>query len=611
MLRRLSLTCAALALGCRGEPDLVYSELPASGYLGVVYLDDGARVVAASGLSRVGSPLELEIDAPSAGARRVLLVGYEEAVVRGFTELGPEALAAVPLRRADATTAALPPPAWWASGALEVDPVRLETAPTTEELPVALGASWVPLCDRTLERLDRTSLRLSCGTEYCDGEVGQFGCDLVIRTNRCAASVITAPIRSTPGLLGRPEVEGVLGTCEAPEPRPDALYSLDCGGTARCLVDVLPRDSSIHPALRVAESAPLLAIEPLDSKPERLEIYGYLTGLAHAGEHILVSSFDGGVGSRRCLEPAPTRLFVLRDDTLETVATSTAPACLTTIVGDPVSGGFIGVHGRPAEAIVRIDASGRIVASRPVPPEVRVSLAATAAVFDARPEGRGQPTVVAVTFGRAPRARDRGYLVVFDSETLEVRYVGTTQAEQEDRSPDYVSVMLGAQPDEYVVLDRSHRNVWSFLPNSQGEPNIYPLAICRGVQEPMELAPSRDGTVVFRSFDGEGRGTLGVFGLRDDSLCQRLGFFEYPAEPTAVIGWQGSKQLYLAGLRRTDPEDRARAELAFFDADLPGYRPGTLPVGRGDVGPFVAGREGTLFATLPWTAQVLRVEPER
>lgn len=600
----LSVLCV---LACSAEPSLVYPELPSSGYFAVLYLDKRTDVVASSGLVLAASPSAVEINASSADATRVVLAGFDTETISGLTELEPTLLAEAALVRASPGGSALPAPAWWAAAELGPDPARLETAASGEPFPIGLTANWVPICDRSLERHERALLRLSCGADYCDGEVDLVGCDLVVRTNLCSPTVISAPVGSVPGQLGTPRVDGALSSCTAQPPRPDALFSMDCGTGVGCRLDVFPPDLSPRPNLVVQRSEALLPATPLLSSPEPLEVHGYLGGLAHSGERLLVSSFDGAADSRRCLQPHQTRLFVLRDDTLEVVGTSTAPGCLTALVSDTVSGGFIAVHGNPAEAIVRIDLDGRIVASGPVPPEVGASLVATAAVFDARPPSRGGPPTVAVTFGRS-RTRERSYLVVFDAETLQTRFVGTSELDREGRTQDYLSVLLGGQPDEYVVLDRSHRAIWGFIADPEIAPRAYPLALCTGANEPMEMAPSRLGSLLFRSFDADRRGSIGVFGLRDESFCQRLGSFELPADPTALARWQGSDERYLVGLRSAAPEAEPRAYLGFFDAELPGFMPGLLELGQGDVGPFIDGREGAVYTTLPWSARVVRIE---
>ncbi len=603
------LTVGLALAGCHSEPPISYSELGEGGLVALVYLGQNAELVAASGLVRPTSPIEIEIDAATTGARRVLLVGFDFETINRLTDLDEASLRDAPLTLAGPGDPSMPRPRWWARAVLGEEPIQLETAPESEIFPLSLTAPWLPPCDRSLDRHEDPPLRLSCGSEYCESKAELRGCDLHIDTNLCSPSLVRARLGVDPGMiLGVPAVEGALGECRAVAPRPNALYSLDCGGSAgQCLVDVFPRDLPLEPGIVARSSEPLFALPPIEDAPDYEEPYGYLAGLAHSGTRLLVSTFSGQVSNLRCAEPHETELFVLSDDTLELVATATAPPCLSTVVGDSVEIGFFGIVGNPARAIVRIGANGRIVNERPLPAELGRGLVAVAGLYDAEPLARAQPPDLVFIFG-PDRGLRRSYLVLFDPSTLEARMILSSSAHIPEEVQDYVSLTKGHQYREFVVLDRHHEDLWSFFLEAPEAPIEFPLGLCGQAGNPLEVLVGVPGNALFRSYKA-GQGAVGLFGLRSESLCRRFAPFEFPADPTAMIRWQDADALQLVGLRRRSPAGDPRAYLAFFDSLLPGFLPGVLEIGHGEVGPFVSGRGGAVFTTLPWSARVVRIDP--
>ena len=541
----------------------------------------------ATGLVRreADQAIVFELGDKGADAEVVIVAGYSEAQLALASPPDDKMLGDTALARASLTDPLLPAPTFAARGTLEDGAVRLQPLTT----PIELTAAWLPRCPTLAPQ--GAAVDVSCGARFCGASFAQHGCRGTLRTNLCVDGAMVEGDVDGRGRVAFEPTE-MLGTCTSSQrPVEGTILSTVCEGgkVGSCRIDVYAQ-----PYAEAFEVAPVRLFDVPQRAPERAgrPPNGYLGGVVVLDGQVAVATHAGRVDGSECTETASGAIALVDAQTLAVRDRVEAPPCLTHIVRDPAGDGFIGVFGVPgATALGRFDRHAQLVARTPI-----VDPRLSDRHFPFGIAIAEDPATVAVAFTRnVSPANSR--IVRFDPGTLALTAIS-------DDDIAKLRAIAAGRPGELVLLDERNDRVDVFDLESGRISSMEALP-----QAPDDISwrlgrigMHGDNIVVSTADDNGAMHTLapGIPRLHEYSM-----FYEWQAEPYAFVPWPADPRLLLVGANEVKGE--RLAAIALFEPWTPHFVPGAKQIGHGIVSEMVADDRGRVWATLTWSATLVRV----
>lgn len=328
-------------------------------------------------------------------------------------------------------------------------------------------------------------------------------------------------------------------------------------------------------------------------------IRGYLSSLALLPSGVVVAGQDSArtwfcAADTSVPDKAGSFFFVSEGPSPSLSRTATAPPCVTALLSDPAGPGFLAVFGLGPQRLGRFDAEARLVADVEIPdvaPEARWVLSAALSgdlsrvlLLLAESDGVSRPNAGA------------GLAVQFDARTLAVVSppVGTV---------DHSEALVAVGPQDFLVFEGDDAGgCWSTPP----APTPRSRAGCPAAALQKATSGSCAGR---RSRDNASSSPPAALLLlvveRDRPACGAAVPFEHELEPYAVATWPGHAGRALFGGQGRNQD----AYVGIIDVEGARVLRGATPVGRGQVTELVVAPGGAIWALLPGSAAVVRLEP--
>lgn len=477
----------------------------------------------------------------------------------------------------------------------ELDLGEGETWAALPEVPARVGSLRFALSGGACGELGAgLSVDVRCAKALCEPEVEQSSCNLTLEASSCGFPALLGQVGGLGELCLRDN--DALGRCtEQPAVAP-AVRSISCaGGSEPCVLDLYaPVDRPLFEVRRWAspDVAVELSLESFERPPG-----GFFADLVVLDEQVAVSSSRGVSVFWQCSSEEPWELIFLDPEAVEQSRTASAPPCLTQLVRDPYGDGFLGAFGGLSPRIGRFSADGRLLAS--IAPEGPVDRRAASSIAI----GGSPPRTVAVTLtGVDPDHELLSLMFLVDLETWTERRV-------RDPLGRNVRELTRLEDGNFAAVDDTLNGIL-YIDAETGVsaegPNLLgtlvaaisdvglPLFLPRPPGPPLTLlSVTKAGGGIF-AFDADGQ------------PIARAGSYERLSESWAMLPWPADPRLVLVGLHELDRTSN-RASVALFDPTHHRFLPGLQDVGRGAVGRLRPDARGRVWATLPWTAEVVRL----
>ncbi|MBI4820528.1 MAG: hypothetical protein HY791_29945 [Deltaproteobacteria bacterium] len=573
-----SLSILGLAASCSLPARLEISE--SIQYVAVLDVDDQGRVTKSSGIA---SYVPGVVIASASDESRILGWTSDQLGSAGVTESTP---LTDPLTEAAGCEQSLPTPlvalAWTSDGLRDVVAPRVT-------------AAWVrQVCPELLP--ERLSFRFDCFEEACQPKV--------TRRERCGFDVrfacpeLTSELDARVGFDGRVCLNlGSAGwDCSGRDPA-GSVMSLRCASpSCEVSADLRPTEPPFVVAETSIHDSNLDPFDPPDSMllPPSAREMGYAYDFAVLEDRVVVSASDGSAVVSCNGNPGHLELFDA--ETLDRRVVP-APSCLTRLLRDSYSDGFLGLFTRGSTlAIARFDPEGRLVdgSERTV-----VSIDPTTCLETAALEESGDTVVVGLRLGEGDDCQEiRSIMVRYRGERLELVDV------------------TAAQPGEALraAATSSERElVLGFDGPSAGRISWWDVE--NGAENSLTLEPSgfRDGNSVTDVVAVVGGRVLISVARQRPSVSvavpselvhEEVAFFEEPGNPTSAHPWVGAQFMVLGTRRKSQTEWPAFVTL--FDTSTGRFLPGSWPLGRGP-GRIRSDRKGRLWILYPWESKLRRL----
>lgn len=435
---------------------------------------------------------------------------------------------------------------------------------------------------------------LRCGNTGCFGTMRQEGCTMTFDLSTCARDNLVLGIDRFGGLCLEPNEP--FGSCAERAPSANGvLHTFDCGVTlpgtlGTCELDLYPKATE-RPPLTV-ETKTLFSVEPYQPpKNFPRPPYGWLGDLVHLEDRVAVTAY----GSVRedfvfCDEAEPGRVHFLDPESMEEIATATAPSCLGHLAPDPLGDGFVGVYGVSPPSLARFDKNGRMLASVAFTGSGVAKLFTNSIAVD-----HGPPAVAAFITGSERPDNRRSFVVGVQLATMTIDPVLTKEYGPNTRE------LASYQRGTFTALEDID-NVMLFIDIRTGtaRKNGTLALINAGVGQLFQTADK----IFVVSMNGMAGGVFTFY--ENGDLKGRARPHSVYAEAWSIAPWPKDPRWVLTGLTGFAGRD---GYLALVDLEGPRFLPGVVPVGDGPaaIGRFKQDVRGRLWAVLPWSAQVIRV----
>jgi hypothetical protein len=583
---------ASLVAACAGPRDLPFlGDVPDdTEFVAALALDKDGQVLSSTGLIRRTSDGQARLFlAPPSTPDMFELIAYPEPSLAPILDgVSDQRLWSSALSPAREDQRPLPRPSF----------ARLYS-PSGEaigEAPVrALTASWMPPCPEVVSSTAAPFADLDCAFLPCTPVVRQQGCSISIDSVACGLSDLGGTI-DVKGRVSFDQPEA-FESCVQVELRKGSILSADCTKPAEggCRLDV--RRRGIAPAVRWKS-------QRLEGLPYFQDIgfsrvpVGYTSGLVMLDGKLVVGLNGGVYGNRYCPPERRSRFAFVDPETLAVTATVAAPECTVQIAKDPTGPGFLAAHGGPVRLISRFDAQGNLQMTRAIdaPP-----LDADHWIFGIYTSA--DPPRILTAFNaevRPGRDTATGYMADVDPETLELRALTGNIAGR-------VEVYGTAGPGKVAATEELADSLRVYEPGLDRYELLSLWGLCSRARRISPYALVRQDSTGFVVLPAAGTDVQALFALDLDPMpprCAAVSSWEVAADATAAIEWPEDRSLVLVGL----VENRMRAFAALADTRARRFLPGAVEIGRGQVSdPVSDGRR--VFLLLPWSAEIVRVEP--
>lgn len=465
--------------------------------------------------------------------------------------------------------------------------------------PVPAGSDAGTACPRLPTGLGLDS---TCEGRRCVLAARQDGCAFELSITLCMSEVLTGRVGPDGTLLFDPSPS--IGTCTAVEPRSEVEASFQCDTPhGQCLYDLYAPATRSAAGLEVVSlvSSPFTA--PPGQEGEPLEEFdpttGYLADTLVLDGAVWVATRAGSFGTLECEEEERAELIRIDPETMQETARVIAPPCLARLARDPTAPGqLLGVTAGRAPVLHRFDTLGRSIARRDVPPP-----ALPAPTDDLVPVGlfTGTSTTVALVLTTLQRP-GAAWLLTFDVTTLTHRATSL---------PTTGAVRASAGIDRGRVYVADHQSA-AVLPFDVAAASLElggALAL-----EPARGSSDNAGFVYPHETSGRllvastgRRAALWALDPMRSAPAQRAFAYEAELIPWAITGWPGDAERVAVGAMVAPPG--FGAVLATFSVAENRFLPGTVRLGTGMVSRLDPDARGRLWATLPWSGQLVRVTP--
>ncbi len=463
--------------------------------------------------------------------------------------------------------------------------------------PVRVGDDAGPPCP-TLPR--DLSLDSTCEGRRCVVATRQEGCTFQLTVSTCMSDVFAGRVGAD-GALSFNASES-LGVCTPVGTRSEALHSFECATPhGLCHYDLYgpaPRSPLTVETVSLV-SSPFTA--PPDQEVEPLEDFdpttGYIADLRVLPGAVWVATRAGSFGTLECEEPERAELVRIDPEQPAVTTVEMAPPCLALLAPDTSGlGELLGVTAGRAPRLHRFDAQGKVVATTDVPPP-----ALPMPTDDLVPVGlfTDSSTVVALLLTTLQRP-GAAWLVTLDARTLAHRATSTASGAQ-------LRASTGIVRQRVYASDRHNAAIQAF--------DVAGTALA--LREMMMVQPARgssdDAGFVYFHAPSErvlvsSTGRRAALWALDPSL-QAPGrrAFAYEAEmvPWAITAWPGDDDRVAVGAMVAPPSFAAM--LATYSLAENRFLPGATRIGQGVVGALAVDAKGRLWASLPWSGQVVRI----
>lgn len=589
MARDLRRSCAALLIGvavaaCSG-PSLSF-ELPAEArsrhaFAAAIALDPSGAAQALSGVAEVEARLDLELPADTElGALDVVLWDAEQ--LPGLVGVDRAVAQRTPLRVAEACEATLAAPAEVVRvfGAGEHTAGRLPLVS-----PVVPGRACLPGWTRAL------AVEARCLFQDCAGAIAERGCQAELDLSDCGLGRFLVRAHD-----GAPCAERLGEVCTSARSLASGGVELSCPGRPDCELRLHAERPTTW--ARVARAAVIErpARTPGDLSAVRLRSYhrytGYLGPVVALGDEVGVVSRRGAFVDRPECDLDTAADLVWYSPQLARVRTTTVPGCTSAL--QALSDGRTALISWTETSSVYVgllDPVRGVIRRQRVPiPDLR---AAAVSAVTLAPDGRR--VVLAVTSVDLPSAGPRGHLLVVEPATLAVaRFVLPDNAVFGLAIEDDVVAFVGDTEDLVGWIDPDTGRVSSTEPvPSTASVTLGDLAYDAETERLFLALPSED-TVLYT--------------FRRRRLSARLRVPDGPWRPTTLMRLGPDTGALMVGSTLGARDGTYTAGLSRIAAADDGVLPGVVPLGWGVVGQHTRTADGALWATLPWSGELLRIE---
>jgi hypothetical protein len=508
----------------------------------------------------------------------------EDVWILGFTQAELDAIpwtpSDAPARAAGPSDFVLPSPAWRVRGSIEDGAAELTP---DDGAPPELTVPGLPACPAVYG--DDAYADVRCRPGACRARIEQRGCVIELDPIWCELEV-----RATLDGRGAPTF-GEDSACEVLVDREGPRSVVECPdiSNTRCQVHLYDDLEPISGEVIVTE---IDDVEPTYFDDEAFEDFGFLTGMTVLDDRVVVVGYDGGTPQLPCVD-LPTELTFLRRDDLSFIRTSTTVGCLREVVAAPDRASFYGIYGSGTDVhFAQFERDGTI--RRDV---LRIS-----------PEPMRQPEYRRIVLHDDDRyasfielfAGSRNEYVV----TVDLPSFTITDALVSDNEAARPYDLAGLDGGNVLLADRELNRIVLFDAVNGGEEGEFLL--CDRAVHPESIFT--DGRTAF-TIAHEDDSSLVVLDLASSGAeCGVAKPFVDHFDTREVVGFLDEDTLVVLA-RTIDPLDEAvlgRAAVVFYQRGRDAFRPAFLDLGRGRPrhGQLV---DGVLYATLPYTAEVVRV----
>jgi len=581
--RAVLLAGAALA-ACTG-PSLTF-ELPAEvrarhDFAAAIALDDSGAPRALSGVAEVEARLELELPADAElGALDVVL--WDAAQLPGLVDADRSLAQRTPLRVAETCEATLAAPA-------EVLRLSGTGAPIADRLPLVSamvrGDACLPGWTRNL------AVEARCLRQDCAGALSERGCEAELDLSDCGLGRFRLRAQD-----GAPCAERLGEVCTSARPLASGGVELSCPGRPDCELRFhAQRPTTWARVARVAVSEQP-ARTASDLSAVRLRSYhrytGYLGPVVALGDEVGVVSRRGAFLDRPECDLDAAADLVWYSPELARVRTTTVPGCTSALQALPDGRAALIAWTETSSVYVGLlDPARGVVRRQRVPiPDLR---AAAVSAVTLAPDGRR--VVLAVTSVDLPSAGPRGHLLVVEPATLAVtRFV----------LPDNAVFGLAIEDDEVAFVGDTEDLVGWIDPDTGRVSSTEPVPSTASVTLG-DLAYDAATERLFLALPSE---DTVLYTFRRRKLAARLRVPDGPWRPTTLLRLGPGAGALLVGSTLGARDGTYTAGLSRIAAADDGVLPGVIPLGWGVVGQHTRTPDGALWATLPWSGELLRIE---
>ncbi len=494
----------------------------------------------------------------------------------------------------------LPAPAW----AFEIQPDGARGAIDAGTL--RLTAPW--LRDRC-PSIDGLGLlvHVSCRPGWCAARgVAGSGCDGTMELSACGLGPLPISSQPTGAICVAPAELAALGCEPLPSEAPVAAAARCTIGARRCEVELY------HPApapFAQVRRRRLLPVEPFAprslSEDGTISARALLRAYAHdvevLGDEILVAHGDGQLGGRcdASEQRRPSVLERVDPDELATVGTATAPPCLRRMLAD--GDAVLAVFAEEGDLwIGRFDRGGRRRVARPLDPrdprqrpddDPDRPLAEAVYVVELLRPTPGTLAVVLSTDDDGPRTL---VFVVADDDLRPLRR----------RRLDGVTAMAAAATPEGIALASGRGVIWldpASLADRAG-PSVAP----RPPWDDVTLSALHPhASELLAASVGEAPQVFAFGGGASELDAAEI--LELPAQNSLLAPW--TEALVLVGAVGQVSPGRFGGLVARYDPRRRRVLPGLVEVGGGPIGRARLDGRGRAWLLLPWSAELVRLEP--
>lgn len=465
---------------------------------------------------------------------------------------------------------------------------------TPASLPERVANLRVPSDFSSCPQLGGLEIDLRCGNSHCFGALRQEGCKVVLDLSACARGEITLPIDRSGAICI--EANEHLGACSTiPSRASDIVQTLSCapGALGTCELEIYQTSAAVD---RIeVETVQLEDVEPIIGVFERPPI-GYLSELVVLEDRVVVSAL-GGTETAFCRSPLPGTAYFLDRETMQVTGTASTPPCLTNLAPDPTGDGFVGtfrVGLRPA--LGRFDRHARLLGSVVSTQVDAGELFANSIAVDLA-NGNIAGAVI-----KTADERGNSYLFAIDLDTMSELpisgRIGTNVVELQNFAPGEFSALEDA--DNFIMsIDTSNGTI----------ERLATTALVRGSNGMLLRHRVDDREYFLLSIIGPAGGVIS-YNINGE-IAGRARPHRALSDTWSIADWPAPNEprLVLAGFTSDDSEHRGYVGLV--DVVEARFLLGEVRVGRGPavVGRFKKDELDRLWATLPWSAEVIRVRP--